>query len=105
MLNMNHMKLIIMICLVEILHDNDDSTHDNTEQEKMKIVKMKEKPDEQQNPQEELKYQICTKIRDIDMGDIEEEYTRRKKMICLLNFIAIRYEKEYKTRLERYKSK
>lgn len=84
-------------------HDNDDSTHDNTEQED-ENSKDEEKPDEQQNPQEEIKIPDMPKIRDIDMGDIEEEYTRRKNDMFAKFYGDPEYEKEYKTRLERYKA-
>ncbi len=84
-------------------HDNDDSTHDNTEQED-ENSKDEEKTDEQQNPQEEIKIPDMPKIRDIDMGDIEEEYTRRKNDMFAKFYGDPEYEKEYKTRLERYKA-
>ena len=84
-------------------HDNDDSTHDNTEQED-ENSKDEEKPDEQQNSQEEIKIPDMPKIRDIDMGDIEEEYTRRKNDMFAKFYGDSEYEKEYKTRLERYKA-
>lgn len=84
-------------------HDNDDSTHDNTEQED-ENSKDEEKPDEQQNPQEEIKIPDMPKIRDIDMGDIEEEYTRRKNDMFAKFYGNPEYEKEYKIRLERYKA-
>ncbi len=84
-------------------HDNDDSTHDNTEQED-ENSKDEEKPDEQQNPQEEIKIPDMPKIRDIDMGDIEEEYTRKKNDMFAKFYGDPEYEKEYKTRLERYKA-
>jgi len=83
--------------------DNDDSAHDNTEQED-ENSKDEEKPEEQQNPQEEIKIPDMPKIRDIDMGDIEEEYTRRKNDMFAKFYGDPEYEKEYKTRLERYKA-
>ncbi len=84
-------------------HDNDDSAHDNTEQED-ENSKDEEKLDEQQNLQEEIKIPDMPKIRDIDMGDIEEEYTRRKNDMFAKFYGNPEYEKEYKTRLERYKA-
>ena len=84
-------------------HDNDDSAHDNTEQED-ENSKDEEKLDEQQNLQEEIKIPDMPKIRDIDMGDIEEEYTRRKNDMFAKFYGDPEYEKEYKTRLERYKA-